>query len=761
MSAAAGVVPANDRLAVYDHPQLQKQFVNPLGDGRREAALVLEGIHCGACVRRCEHGLQRMPGVSEFQVNLSTRRARLVWDPAVTRLSALLRRLAELGYPAWPYDPARQEQRARAEQRRALMGLAVAGLGMMQVVMLAVAMYAGSDMSTDVRQFLRWMSLVFATPVVLFAARPFFHNAWSGLRQRQLGMDVPVALAIGGAFLASAWATWAGHGEVYYDSVTMFTFLLLLGRFLEMRVRQRAAAATEDLTRQLPALATRLTTGGAEQVAVAELQPGDRVLVRPGETVPADGTIVEGVSSVDESLLTGESLPRPRQAGDAVVGGTINAESPLTVRVERVGRATVLAAMHRLLERAQLEKPRLAQLADRVAGYFVAVLLVVAAAVYLVWHWWSPADAFWVTLAVLVVTCPCALALATPVALTAATGALGRLGLLVTRGHALETLARVDYVVFDKTGTLTWGQPQLVRTEPLGTLSVERCLALAAALESRSEHPFARALRAAAAAVEPVAELIARPGQGIEGLIDGKRYRIGNPAFVAALGGGALPAAGAAATSTVALGSSDGLLALFQLADTSRPEAGAVVAGLKRRGCDVEILSGDDPGAVAQLAATLGIDRYRGGLSPADKLDRLSRLQRQGRVVLMVGDGINDSPVLARAQISAALAGGTELARSQADLVLLADRLDRLVAGIDCGRRTLRVIRQNLWWAVVYNGVAVPLAALGWVAPWMAALGMSTSSLVVVLNALRLGRLPAAARAQDHRAVPQPAPEGG
>ncbi len=760
MSASTVAVAPGDRLAVYDYPQLQQQFVSQRSDGARETALVLEGIHCGGCVRRCERGLRNLPGVIEFQVNLSTRRARLVWDPTVTRLSAVLQRLTEIGYPGWPYDPARREQQARDEQRRALMRLAVAGLGMMQIMMLAIAMYAGSDMTPSVRQFLRWMSLVFAVPVVSFAAWPFFRNAWTGLRQRQLGMDVPVALAIGGAFVASVWATLVGHGEVYYDSVSMFTFLLLLGRFLEMRGRQKAAAATEELARQLPALAIRLNTDGMEQVAVAELQPGDRVIVRPGEIVPADGTVVQGASSVDEALLTGESVPRLRRTGDPVVGGTINVESPLTVRVERVGRDTVLAAMQRLLERAQLEKPRLAQLADRVAGHFVAILLLIAAAVYLAWYWWSPEDAFWVTLSVLVVTCPCALSLATPAALTAATGALGRLGLLVTRGHALETLARVDYVIFDKTGTLTWGQPRLVRTVSVGTVSAERCRELAAALESASEHPFAHALRAAAlAAVHEPTELVARPGQGIEGVIDGERYRIGSPAFAADLSGMAVPDVGTASASTVVLGSGGGVLALFQLADTLRPEAPAVVTELKRRGCEVEVLSGDGSGVVTQVAAALGIERCRGGLSPAGKLERLSQLQQQGRVVLMVGDGVNDSPVLARAQVSAALAGGTELARSQADLVLLGDRLDRLVTGIDYGRRTLRVIRENLLWAVLYNSIAIPLAALGYVTPWMAAAGMSMSSLVVVLNALRLSRV-SSMRHQDRSEVARPAVEG-
>lgn len=741
---ASVAIPRPDQLAVYDHPDLQQRFTATRNDGLNEVSLVLEGLHCGGCVRRCEQGLRREAGVIEFDVNLTTRRARMVWDPSRVRLSELLTRLNSIGYPAWPYDPRQQEQRSRRERNRALTRIAVAGFGMMQVMMFAIALYAGvyQDMDAATRDFLRWMSLIVATPVVFYSAVPFFINAWKGLRQGQLVMDLPVATAVGAGYVVSCWVTVHGGHEVYFDSIVMFTFLLLLGRFLEMNARHRAAAASEDLGRLLPAMATRLNAAGEETIPVTELRRGDRVLVRPGESVPADGRVEEGISSIDESLITGESLPRGRHPGDTVIGGTVNIESPLVLQIEQVGEATVLATMNRLLQRAQLEKPQLAKLADRVAGYFVGALLLIAASVYFYWSQHAPQDAFWITLAVLVVTCPCALSLATPTALTAATGALTRLGLLVTRGHAVETLARVDHVVFDKTGTLTLGKLHLSGVRVLRDASSARCLSLAAALESRSEHPIAKALIAASSEpTQPITDVSALPGSGVEGVVEGVRYRIGSPRYVCALSGSALPADNEpAGASTVALGDERGLLALFTLGDELRPRVATVIAGLQALDIRVEILSGDSPAAVARVADQLGITRYRGGLSPAEKLERMSELQQQGRVVAMIGDGVNDSPVLARAQVSIAMGDGTDIARSSADMVLMSGVLQRVLDGVHTARRTMRIIRQNIVCSLSYNASVVPLAVMGYLTPWMAAIGMSLSSLVVVLNALRLSR---------------------
>jgi Cu2+-exporting ATPase len=734
-------VPAQlEELGLYDRDDLQKSFVQQAGDAR-EASLILEGIVCAACVWLNEKHVKSLPGVLDFSINYSNHRARLRWDNQRIRLSEILEAISAIGYHAHPFDPGRQEQLYRQERRKALRRLAVAGLGMMQVMMLAVALYAGEyeGMRQGLRNFLRWISLLLTVPVVLYSAQSFFTSAWRELKRRQPGMDVPVSLAIGAAFLASAWATVSGSGEIYFDSVTMFTFFLLAGRFLEMGARHRAGQAAEELVKLLPATAARLTDAGEERVPVADLISGDKVLVRPGESIPADGCVIEGTSSVDESLLTGESLPLLRKTGDTLVGGTVNNESPLVMRIERVGEETVLSAIVRLLDRAQTEKPSLARSADRVAGWFVVGLLLVAAVV--AWWWWlhDPAHAFAVTLSVLVVTCPCALSLATPAAVTTATGALTRLGVLTTRGHALETLARTSHVIFDKTGTLTEGRLQLETVELLGSVSREDCLRIAAALEQSSEHPIARALSVAAGAVQSAEKVSAWPGLGIEGWVDGQRYRIGIAEFVLQK---QPAAAGTAAPSLIAggvvLGNDKMLLARFGFADRLRDKAAETVHRLKALGLEVELLSGDEAGVVHKVADELGIGRFQARCRPQDKLARIQALQAQGAVVAMVGDGVNDAPVLAAAQVSLAMGGGTQLAHASADMLLLSEQLPQLVTAVVTSRRTLMIIRQNLVWALVYNLLALPLAATGWIAPWMAAIGMSGSSLVVVANALRL-----------------------
>ncbi len=732
-------------LELYDRPDLQKSFVHAESDHVREAALMLEGIVCAACVWLSEHHVSALPGVLEFRVNYSTHRAQVRWDERQIKLSEILAAIAAIGYIAHPFDPSRQEALQKRERAVALRRLAVAGLASMQVMMLAVGLYVGEHQGMEpwIQDFLRWACLILTVPVMVYSAQSFYSAAWRGLRRRQLGMDVPVTLAIGAAFIASVWYTWQGGGEVYYDSVTMFVFFLLTARFLEMSARHQAGRISEALVRMLPATATRLDADGAEVVVpVAELMPGDRVLVRPGETIPADGQVLEGASGVDESLLTGESLPLPKKPGETLIGGAVNVDSPLVMRIDQVGAETVLSAIVRLLDRAQSEKPRLALLADRIAGGFVAVLLLVAAVVLGIWWYLADFDtAFRVTLAVLVVTCPCALSLATPTAIVAATGALTRQGVLTTRGHALETLARATHVIFDKTGTLTYGRLRLAAVEPLEGREAGQCLAWAAALERGSEHPVGRALAEAATDGVPLAtEVRNTPGSGVEGWIDGRRYRVGRPAFAAGLRAGAASERRDldAASTWIALGDETGLLAWFQLADTLRPGAAEAVAALAARGLTVELLSGDRPEAVEHIAREVGISTAAGGLSPQGKLEWVRDLQRQGAVVAMVGDGVNDAPVLAAAQVSLAMGSGAQLAHATADLVLLSERLDALVVGVDMARRTLKIIRENSTWAIGYNLVALPLAATGWLLPWMAALGMSFSSLLVVVNALRL-----------------------
>ncbi|MCC6880304.1 MAG: heavy metal translocating P-type ATPase [Rhodocyclaceae bacterium] len=736
-------------LTLYDHPEVQKSFVWPLSAHEREASLILEGITCAACVWLNEQHLTRQAGVVAVDINYATRRARVRWDDRQIRLSGILAAVAAIGYQAHPYDAARSEEIARRERRAALWRVFVAGFGMMQVMMYAVPAYVAGEgeMSADIAHLLRWASLVLTLPVVLYSAAPFFRNAWRDLRLARVGMDVPVALGIGTAFAASLWATLAGTGEVYFDSVTMFVFLLLGGRYLEMLARHESVRAIERVGRALPAFAERLTAYPAlqgERVPVSELRPGDRVLVAPGQFVPADGTVLQGESEADESLLTGESRPVAKSAGSPLTGGTLNIRSPLVQQVEQVGEATRLASIMRLMERALTEKPRLVRQADRVAAWFVAALLLLALGTALAWSQIDPSRALWVFVSVLVVSCPCALSLATPAALAVATGAFSRLGLLVSRGHAIETLARADHFVFDKTGTLTWGRLRLREILPLANLPPEAALRLAAALEQGSEHAVAAALREAAdeAALPVPQALQSFTGQGVEGRLDGRRLRLGRPDFAGALHGQLLPDAAralmASGDSCVALADEGGWLALFRLGDEVRAGAVELIGRLRGMGCTVSLLSGDGAGAVDRAAARLGIAAAHGSMTPQDKHDFIARLQQQGAVVAMVGDGVNDAPVLARAQVSVAMGGGTELARNQGDIVLLGEDLASLAEGVMLARRTRRIVRQNLGWAFAYNLTAIPLAMMGWVTPWMAGIGMSASSLLVVLNALRL-----------------------
>lgn len=739
---------ALQELGLFDLPEVQQNFVRPVGEHEREAALILEGITCAACVWLNESHIGRQPGVRAVEINYATRRARVRWDERETKLSHILEAVAAIGYRAHPYDTAKLEELANKERRVAMWRLFVAGFGMMQVMMYAIPVYLAGDgtMTPDIEQLMRWASLVLTLPVMLYSAMPFFSGAWRDVKLHRVGMDVPVALGIGSAFAASCWATFVAGGEVYFDSVTMFVFFLLTGRYLEMMARQKATRGVEAISRALPAFAERYLSypdGATERVAVALLVPGDILRVKPGETVPADGIIVEGESGVDESLLTGESRPVSKRSGETITGGSANIGSPLVMRVERVGEATRLAAIRRLMERAAAEKPSVVVMADRIAARFVAVLLLLAFATGAAWWWVDSSRALWVFVAVLVVSCPCALSLATPAVLTVATGSLARLGVLVTRGHAIETLARATHFVFDKTGTLTEGRPVLVETIAPATMTAADALLMAAAIERGSEHALGRALCSAAEGRLPAVERVrAFTGHGMEAIVAERQVRIGTPEFVGKLHGRVMPpdiaAWREAGNTVVALADVDGWLAWFRFADEPRAGASETAKQLRELGLRVSVLSGDAPATVAHTAKLLGIDVAVGAMTPEAKHAYIHALQQENAVVAMVGDGVNDAPVLAQAHVSVAMGGGTDLARSQADVVLLGDDLRQLAAGVALARRTLRIIRQNLAWAFGYNLLAIPLAMAGLVTPWMAGIGMSASSLLVVLNALRL-----------------------
>ncbi|AXK56601.1 cadmium-translocating P-type ATPase [Pseudomonas protegens] len=740
-----------DELALYDRADVQQPFVRHEGE-LAETTLLMEGISCAACGWLIEKHLRSLPAVVEARLNLSNHRLHVRWADSQLPLSQVLSELRHIGYAAHPYQPDRASEQLASENRLALRQLGVAGLLWFQAMMATMATWPefNIDLSPELHTILRWVALFLTTPIVFYSCAPFFKGAMRDLRTRHLTMDVSVSLAIGGAYLAGIWTAISGVGELYFDAVGMFALFLLAGRYLERRARERTAAATAQLVNLLPASCLRLGQDGqSERILLTELRLGDRVLVHPGAVLPADGKILDGQSSIDESLLTGEYLPQPRSLGDSVTAGTLNVEGALTVEVQALGQDTRLSAIVRLLDRAQAEKPRLAEVADRAAQWFLLFSLIAAAAIGLLWWQLDASRAFWIVLAMLVATCPCALSLATPTALTAATGTLHKLGLLLTRGHVLEGLNQIDTVIFDKTGTLTEGRLALRAIRPLGPLSSDDCLSLAAALENRSEHPIARAFGRAPVAAE---EVTSSPGLGLEGLVGTQRLRIGQPAFVCELSGCPVPSMPDEAGQWLLLGDSQGALAWLVLDDRLRSDAPALLAACKARGWHTLLLSGDSSPMVASVAAELQIDEARGGLRPDDKLQVLQQLHQQGRKVLMLGDGVNDVPVLAAADISVAMGSATDLAKTSADAVLLSNRLDALVQAFSLARRTRRVIIENLLWAGLYNGLMLPFAALGWITPVWAAIGMSISSLTVVLNALRLTRMP---RSADSAGAPE------
>ena len=750
--------PARDEWSHWDEPVAQAPFVRIAQSGQAEISLLLEGIHCGACIWLIESWLARQTGLVGADVNFATRRALVRFDPARTRLSSILRAVAAIGYRAHPYDPARREALARRESRAMLLRMAVALLAMMQVMMFAVPTYITVDgVEPAHRRLLEWASLTLTLPAILYCAAPFFRGAWRDLSMLRPGMDVPVALGLGAAFVASAWATFRGEGAVYYDSVTMFIALLLVARYVEQIARRHAGDAIESVARAGPATAERLVAwpGSREvaTVAAALLAPGDFVLVRPGASIPADGDVVEGRANVEEAILTGESKPRTKTPGEPVLAGSVVRDGALVLAVTAAGAATRLASIERLVERAGAERPRLARVADRVARWFVAALLCIAVLTAVAWWYFDPSRALAVTFAVLVVSCPCALSLATPAALAAAAGALGRRRVVIARADAIESLARVTHVVFDKTGTLTAGKLTLAETIVISDTTPAAALALAASLESFSEHPIARAIvkEAGTGPRIPVAAPRVVAGQGVEGVVADRVVRLGTLDFVAALSGAPrpMPAAADPAATIVTLGDATGVIAAFALADTLRPDARALIARLRELRVVPILLSGDRAATVAAAAAALGIDDARGDALPDDKRTAIAQLQSGGAVVAMVGDGVNDAPSLAQAQVSVSLGSATPLAQWTADVVVLADALLPIADAIAHARRTLQIVRENLGWAFAYNVVAIPAAALGFVTPLVAALGMSVSSLVVVGNALRLARIRGPAHSDD------------
>ncbi len=741
----SGTVP--DRLLAYDDPALSGRFVRMGADGISEVTLRLEKIRCAACVWLNEQHLLRVPGVKSAIANYVTQRAVIRYDASRCKLSSLLFAVEQIGYAAWPFEPSASNDMAKRERRQMLMRLGVALLGMMQVMMYAWPTYSkDGGLLNDQAALLGWASWLLTIPVIFYSAAPMFTAAWHSLRQfrqtRMLGMDVPVALALGFAFVAGTLNLVHGIRETYFDSMTMFVAFLLAARYVELRARQDAQSGAEALARQLPATCERLSNYPASRegqtIPVVRCEVGDVLRVSPGEAIPADGVLVEGESSTDEALLSGESRAVKKQTGDAVYAGSHNLESPLIMRVTAVGQATRLAGIASLLDQALQAKPQMASLAERWAGVFVVSLLGMALLTGLAW-WWLDSPRAWVyAVAVLVVSCPCALSLATPAALAAAQGAVTRLGLLVVRGHALETIAKATDLVLDKTGTLTTGHLQLVRVEMLRPgLDEAEALAVAAGLEAGQKHPVAIALLEGAKARNLVARATAQAPTGIPGKgVQCGDWRLGSAAWL-----GMQEVDTSIAATRLYLYEGDAPVAVFELADTPRAGAKELIAVAQAAGIRVHLLSGDNVLTVAWWAREMGIADYRGGALPEEKHAAIRALQDHGCIVWAVGDGINDAPQLAQADVSVAVGSGAPLAQAGADAVLTAESLLPLAAAIRHSRRTNRIIRQNLAWAFVYNVTAIPLAAFGLVNPWVAGIGMALSSLGVTLNAWRLRRV--------------------
>ena len=749
------------QLKLYDLPEVQAEFVETLPENQREATLMLGGITCAACVWLIEQRLMRQAGISQVELNYSTQRARVRWDEMRVQLSAILSLIQKTGYTAAPYDAQKMEAQTLRERKSMLIRLAIAAFASMQTMMFALPTYLFGDIEPPYLAMLHWGAFFMVLPAMFYAALPFYQGAWRDLKNGRTGMDTPVALAISLTFIAGvgALAVQSAQG-LYFESIAMFVFFLLLGRFMEHSARRKAGDAAERLVKLVPAFCHRLPRypeETSEEAAVVSLAVGDVVLVRAGEVVPVDGMVLSGESEINEAMLTGEHLPVVKFSGCLVTAGTLNVASPLIICASEVGNQTRLAHIVKLLDKALAQKPRLAELAERYASGFTLSLIIMAVPTFLAWWWYADAArALWVTVSLLVITCPCALSLATPAALAASTGKLASEGVLIAHGQALENLAQITDAVFDKTGTLTQGKLAITHIYSFANnqlydeATFSGCpsdiIAIAQALEQQSEHPIAQAFFRLPQATPLLAtQRQNRIGQGISAQILQQTWTIGRADFVAQLARQRQPENlpdrlpdNLPEGSVIILGNERGFQAAFILRDESKPHAAAMLAELRARGITSHILSGDHPNAVNQLADQLAIAHRRAQATPEDKLAYVQDLQAQGKRVLMLGDGINDAPVLAAANVSLAVAGSADVARDGADVVLLQDDLALIPRLLRQAQRTRRIIRQNLIWASVYNLIVVPLAVAGWVTPWLAAIGMSASSLIVVGNALRL-----------------------
>ncbi|HEY5217227.1 MAG TPA: heavy metal translocating P-type ATPase [Pseudolabrys sp.] len=694
--------------------------------------VAVEGVACGACIARIEGAIKRLPGVTAARLNFTNRRLHVAWSDDVFKPAQILQTLEAIGYRGHPFLPLRAEQEEAAEARRLLRCLAVAGFAAMNVMLLSVSVWSGNvtDITPETRDFFHWASALIALPAAAYAGRPFFASAWQALRARSLNMNVPISLGVILALAMSVVET-ANHAEhAYYDSALMLLFFLLVGRTLDHAMRRKTRAIAGNLAALKGETAHRFAGDELVSVPVAALNTGDRVLVRPGERVPADGVVQSGSSEIDESLITGETARRKVASGATVYAGSMNDAGALTLAVTTPAGATVIDEIERLLEKAASAKSRAMRLADRAARVYAPMVHATAALTAIGWLLAGASihDAVVTAIAVLIITCPCALALAIPAVQVVASGALFRAGVILNAGDAIERLAEADTVIFDKTGTLTLPEPRVVNAAAIAP----DLLQIAARLALSSRHPLAVALAREAAIRAPFDGAVEEPGQGVRAIIDGVEARLGSAAFC----GVADTELHERGLSTLCI-AQRGRSATIAISQKLRLDAVAVVQSLGRLGLELLILSGDRNDAVAPIASALGIGHWQGELKPADKIALIEDMKRQGRRVLMVGDGLNDAPALAAAYVSLSPISAADVTQAQADAVFLGERLAPVLEAVVIARRARALMSQNLWLAAIYNAIAVPVAIAGAVTPLIAALAMSGSSMLVTLNALR------------------------
>lgn len=742
---------------LLDEEVLQNEFIYQDNEVK-EAILTIDGISCAACAWLIEMQLGKQEGIQNISVNATTQRATVKWLDSKLALSTILNAIEKIGYHALPFKANEVEQRNKTLSKTFIKRLGISGILMMQIMMIAVGLYFGAfaDMAEHNKVYLRWVSFILAIPIATYGALPFYIGAFNALKMKRLSMDVPVTIAIVLAFSASGWATITEQGEVYFESVSMFTFLLLIGKFLEFRARSHAAQVSANLLKLMPMTATRVIESKLEKtsfedseaindlsssqtmkeelVAAKLLTIGDIVLVKPGETIPADGVIFQGCSQINEAMLSGEQSPVNKNVDDNVFAGTINGDGNLTIKVKQPNNQSFLSQLIRLSEQSQAHKPKLARLSDKIAQYFVAIILFTAIGTALYWQQHLPEEAFWITLSVLVATCPCALSLATPTALTCATTRLNRDGIMIKSGHVMETMPNINYFAFDKTGTLTTGEFAIeqICVSVNVDYTKEEILAIAAALESHSEHPLAKPFKQYRDFNLIASNVKVESGKGVTGEIANKHFSIGKPSWLIDHLDESVK------NTSCVLTCNNELIASFYLVDQVRSDAKELISSLNVEHQTL-MLSGDSQIACEGISSLLQINNCHGDLSATDKMNMLRKLQQQHDAkIAMVGDGVNDSPVFGAAHVSMAMGCGTDIAKSGADVILLNNQLASVKTLSKVALKTRRIIFQNYLWAFGYNAIVLPLAVAGYITPYMAVIGMSASSILVITNSLRL-----------------------